>query len=249
MIAASTRYELKKRYAGSAVGGLWLFAFPLMFLGCYVFVWTFVFPGQVRGFEGARYVVFVFSGLVPYLFAMDVANSSVVVVRQNIHMIKGLILSADQLPTRSVAAGLFSHGIGLGILAAVLAITNSFSPWILLLPFVVALYVVFLLGLAWSLAPLGLIVPDLSYTTALVFTLLAFLSPISFTPDMVPASVSAIVLLNPFTYAIEAYRLAVLGPEHVALWRVGVFVVLSGALFAIGGTFCARFKDHVLDFE
>lgn len=249
VIAASARYELKKRYAGSFFGGIWLVVFPLLFLGSYIFIWTFVFPANLPQFQGSRYILFVFSGLIPYLFVMDVANFSVIVIKQNIYMIKGLVISADHLPTRCVIAALISHIVGFSLLMVIYGLSNSFSLWIFLFPFILVLYLMFLLGLAWLLAPVGLVIPDLSYAISLIFTLMAFLSPISFRPEMVPSTVKIIVLLNPLTYVIEAYRLAVFGPEYVELWRVGVFAAMSVGLFYYGALFCARFKDHVLDFE
>ena len=108
LIRAATTAELTKRYAGSLLGGLWLIIFPVMFLSAYIFVWVVIFPGNLPGLTGISYVAFVFSGLVPFLFVMDVANLATISIKQNLYLIKGLIVAADQLPTRAVCFALVS---------------------------------------------------------------------------------------------------------------------------------------------
>ena len=78
--------------------------------------------------------------------------------------------------------------------------------------------------------PLGLLVPDTSYLVSIGLTMLVFLSPIAFTPDMVPAFARFVVFFNPITYIIEAYRSAIF-LEYVAVWRLAVFVLLTSGSF------------------
>lgn len=57
--------ELKARYRGSALGFLWSFVHPLMLLGVYTFVFTYVFQ-PARGDDVDPYALYLFCGLLPW---------------------------------------------------------------------------------------------------------------------------------------------------------------------------------------
>jgi lipopolysaccharide transport system permease protein len=250
VLYASARVELKKRYAGSILGSAWTVLYPLLFLSVYLFLWLVVF--RVR-FPGAGstldYVVFVFAGLVPYLFAVDSLTSAVNAIRQNIHLVKGVVMPVELLPTRSVAVALAAHVVGVAILLVLCAISADLSWRAILLPLVLALQVLGLSGLAWIVAGLGVLVPDTAYVINLATTLMMFVAPIAFTPDMVPSQLRAVVWLNPVTYMVGAYRAALLGSRPFSSEDLLVFAVLAIAAFVLGAVFCSRFKNSVVDYE
>src|SRR5476649_2491550 len=68
VLYASAKAELKKRYAGSLLGPAWAFLYPLLFLSMYLFVWLVVMKMREPGLGRLDYVLFVFSGLVPFLY-------------------------------------------------------------------------------------------------------------------------------------------------------------------------------------
>jgi lipopolysaccharide transport system permease protein len=104
VLYASAKVELQKRYAGSMLGPVWTVLYPLLFLSVYVFLWLVVlrvrFPGET---SRLGYVVFVFGGLVPYLFAVESVTTAAVSIRQNMPLVKGLIIPVELIPTRAVA--------------------------------------------------------------------------------------------------------------------------------------------------
>jgi len=250
VLYASAKVELKKRYAGSLLGPAWTVLYPLLFLSVYLFLWLVVFrvrfPGSTSGLE---YVVFVFAGLVPYLFAIESATSAVAAIRQNIHLVKGVVIPVELLPTRAVAVALVGHVVGVILLLVLCTVSGNLSWRLLLLPAVIVLQVLALAGVGWIVAGLGVLVPDTAYVVNLGATLLMFVSPIAFKAEMVPSRLSAIVWLNPVTYMAEAYRAALVRSQPVDPRSLIVFALLSGAAFLLGGLFCWRFKNFVVDYE
>jgi lipopolysaccharide transport system permease protein len=250
VLYASARVELQKRHAGSILGPLWALLYPLLFLGVYLFLWLVVFrvrfPGSASGLD---YVVFVFAGLVPYLFAVESLTGAVVSIKQNIHLVKGVIIPVELIPTRAVGVAVAGHAVGLALLVVLAAVSGNITPRILLLPIVVALQSLLVVGASWIVGPLGVLVPDTAYLVNLVATLLMFVSPIAFKPEMVPAALRLVVWANPATYMVGAYRLALLRDPGVGLQALGVFALIAAASFVAGATFCFRFKHFVVDLE
>lgn len=250
VLVASARVELQKRHAGSLLGAAWTVLYPLLFLSVYLFLWLVVFrvrfPGSTSSLD---YVVFVFGGLVPYLFAIESINSAVVSIRQNIHLVKGVIIPVELLPTRSVAVALAGHAVGLALLVALSAASGNLSVRVAALPAVLVLQVMGLVGICWIVASLGVLMPDMVYVVNLAATLLMFVSPIAFSGDMVPARFQAVVALNPVSYMVGAYRFALVRQSDAAGATVAVFALVTLASFLLGAVFCWRFKNSIVDFE
>ncbi len=249
VLFASAKVELQKRYAGSMLGPAWTVLYPLLFLSVYVFLWLVVLHVRLAGETSSlSYVVFVFGGLVPYLFAVESVTTAAVSIRQNMHLIKGLIIPVELIPTRAVAVALTGHLVGVTMLIVLCAVNGDLSPRVVLLPVVVVLQAMGLAGVCWIVASVGVLVPDTAYVINLIATLLMFVSPIAFRPDMVPARVRAIVWLNPVTYMAAAYRSVLTGGDD-GLVPLVTFALLAVASFVLGATFCWRFKNTIVDFE
>src|SRR5262249_61394937 len=102
VLYASTRSELRKRFAGSILGPIWPFLYPLLFLSAYLFLWMVVFNMRFPGMGRLGYVVYVFCGLVPFLFLSEALTSGAVSFRQNMQIIYSVIMPLDVLTTPPV---------------------------------------------------------------------------------------------------------------------------------------------------
>lgn len=249
LLAAITRVELSKKYAGSVLGPLWLFLQPALLLSVYIFVYLVVFKMRFPGFSSLDYVLYVFTGLVPYMATIDAITSGSVSIKANIHLVKNVMLPIELVPVRAVLVASLAQAVGLAIIILMSALNGSLSWHILWLPLVWALHIVLLFGIVWILASIAVGLPDISYFISLFLFLLMWVSPIGFTPEMVPAEVAAALYLNPVYYLLEMYRDSLLFGRAPSLFDAGVFVALSLGLFAIGATFFRAFRGVLLDYE
>lgn len=249
VLYASAKAELKKRYAGSLLGPIWPVLYPLLFLSVYLFVWLVVFNVRFPGLGRLDYVVFVFSGLVPFLYLMDTLTHSSVVIKQNIQLVKSVIMPVELIATRTVVVGLVSHLVGLALLVGLSLVNGNLSWRFACLPLLLAIQLLWLTGLAWILAPLGVVLPDIGHLVSVLSMLLMFVSPIAFKPDMVPPVYRAVLRLNPVTYMVGAYRWVIIGPDEARGVVFAGFAGLALATFVLGALFCRRFKGFIVDFE
>jgi lipopolysaccharide transport system permease protein len=249
LLGAVTRVELRKKYAGSALGLLWVALQPALLLAAYLFIYMVVFRVRFPGFSSFDYVLYVFCGLVPYLGFMEALTTGSLSLKQNMHLVKNVMIPIELVPVRSVMLGLAGQLASLAIVVLLLGANGSLTPRVIWLPAVVVLQLMLLFGLTWILASLTVALPDVTYVLNLAVFLLMFLSPIGFTPDMVPPEYRAVVYLNPVFYMIEAYR-GVLLDTSVADSRVfAIYVVMALAVFAAGAAFFRRFKGVLVDYE
>jgi lipopolysaccharide transport system permease protein len=249
IVWATTRIELEKRYAGSVLGGLWIVLQPTLLLSIYLFLYLVVFRLRFPGFSTMDYVLFVFSGLIPYLGFMEAATNGCLVLRQNLHLVKNVMLPIELLPVRAVAVSLVSQMVSLVVLLLLLLIHGRASVHWLWLPVVLALQVMLLLGLIWILSVVGLIVPDVAPLLNLGLLFLMFISPIGFRPDMVPPALRPTLYLNPVFYLTETFR-ASLFYGRFPEGRVAVgYALLAAVAFFVGAAFFRRFRDALLDYE
>jgi lipopolysaccharide transport system permease protein len=249
ILVATTRIELKKRYAGTYLGPIWLVVYPALFLAMYMFLYMVVFKVRFPGLGEFSYVVLVFCGLVPYLALMETASTATSVIRQNIHLIKNVMLPIDLMPARVALTALAVQIPGLAILIGLSAVDGSLSSKLLLLPLAWLLEAVFLLGIAFHLAVLGGLLPDLQASINIVLIFLLFVSPIGFPSDQVPSSAEWILLLNPVTHLINIFRSVLLAAQPIRVGEWFAFTAGSVLLFATGVVLFRRFKGYIVDHE
>jgi len=249
VLAAVTRVELEKRYSGSALGLTWLALHPLLLLAIYLFVYAVVFQMQLPQYKGLDYALFVFCGLIPFIGLSEALSAGTLCIKQNMHLVKNVMLPIELVPVRSVLASLATQVVGLALLVAMLALTGHLSLKVLFVPVLMFLQVLMLLGLVFVLASLAVALTDVSYFVNLFMLFLMFVSPIGYTREMVPVPFTFIVDINPVTYLAEAYRWALLSSHALDPAAIVTFVSIALVTFVIGVAFFRRFKGVLVDYE
>ncbi len=249
LLASITRVELAKRHAGSLLGMTWVVLQPALLLSVYLFVYMVVFKMRFPGFSRFDYVLYVFCGLVPYLGFMEALTTGALSIKQNIHLVKNVMLPIELIPVRSVIVGMASQFVSIGLVLLLVAAARSLSWHVLWLPAVVVLQVMWLAGLTWILASITVALPDITYFLNLFVFLLMFLSPIDFTPDMVPRGFPWTLYSNPVYYMTEMFRDSMLYGHWPSVSIATAYVVMCVATFAVGSAFFERFKGVLTDYE
>ena len=249
LLVAITRVELSKRYAGSVLGLGWVILQPALLLSVYLFIYMVVFRVRFPGYSTFDYVLYVFCGLVPYLGFMEGLTSGSLSLKQNMHLVKNVMLPIELVPVRSVLVGMTSQFVSLGIVVVLVTLSGLLTPHVLWLPIIVLLQVALLIGLTWILASVTVALPDITYFINLFVFLLMFLSPIAYQPDMVPPEFQWVVYLNPLSYMIDAYRDSLLNGAWPDPRGFAIFTTISLGVFALGAAFFRAFKGVLVDYE
>ncbi len=249
LLASITRVELAKRHAGSVLGMAWVVLQPGLLLSVYLFVYMVVFPTKLQNFSEFDFVLYVFCGLVPYLGFMEALTTGALSIKQNIHLVKNVMLPIELIPVRAVLVGMASQFVSIAFVLVLVTGSRALSWHVLWLPIVVFLQMMWLVGLTWILASITVALPDVTYFVNLFVFLLMFLSPIGYRPEAVPQKFRWVIQFNPVYYMTEVYRDSMLY-GHLPKWSVAVvYVVMCVATFALGSAFFERFKGVLADYE
>jgi len=249
LLISITRVELAKKYAGSMLGLAWVLLQPALLLSAYLFIYMVVFPYRDPNFSRLSFVLYVFCGLVPYLGFMEALTAGGLSIRQNIHLVKNVMLPIELVPVRSVLVGMTTQIVSMCIVLVLVAVAGLLTPHVLWLPLIFALQVIQLIGLTWILASLTVALPDITYFVNLFVFLLMFVSPIGFRPEMLEPRFRAVVYLNPVYYMIQPYRDSMLNGQAPSLEVAAIFTLLSLGIFAVGAAFFMAFKGVLVDYE
>jgi lipopolysaccharide transport system permease protein len=234
--------DLRARYRGTLLGYLWSLLNPLLLLAVYTVVFTLVMPQ--RGTVSVPYPLFLFAGLLPWLFASGALLEGSMVLFENGALLKKVVCPPEVFPAVTVLSHLIHHLLALPILllaliASAVAGRVQFSFTMLLLPGALLLWVLAVAGLVFAMSALAVVFRDLRDILQNVLNLVFFMTPIIYTPDNVPAGLlRTLVTLNPVAPLVAVYRepllfgrvpgpLTWLGATAVAL----ICMVLGVAIF------------------
>jgi len=249
ILMASVRVELAKRYSGSLLGKLWVVLYPLLFLSIYLFVYMIVFNMQFPGSSRLDYVIFVFAGLIPYIGFMEAVTGGCVSLKQNMHLIKNVMMPIDLIPARFVLVAMVTEMVGLAMLLALVATNGGLGIHLLGLPVILLFQLIMLEGLVLILAPMAVVLPDLAYFVNLAVLLLIFVSPIGFQPEMVPSAFRFVVYANPIYYMVDAFRSTFIG-DHPFNWKTFLgYAAFSSGVFLMGSSVFTKLRGSLIDYE
>jgi lipopolysaccharide transport system permease protein len=245
LIQSLVARELKARYRGSVLGFLWSFLNPLLLLLIYTFVFTVAMPGaRAAGLE--PYALFLFCGILPWVwFSSSLLESSNVLIA-GANLIKKVVFPAEVLPIVTVLAGLVNFAFGWPILAAFLAYyrTPIVAADLLWFPVIVLSQLLLTLGLALLVSALTVHFRDLRDLLQNLLTIWFFATPIIYPLWNAPERWRRILELNPLTHLAVAYQEVLFKPGPFTDWLrlLGVSAV-SLVVFVIGYVVFDRLRD------
>jgi lipopolysaccharide transport system permease protein len=229
--------ELSDRYAGQAFGLLWAVGHPMFMIGLYVFIFAIVFRQKIGGTREMPldYTAYLLSGLVAWMSVQESMLKSCTVITGNAALVKQVVFPLEILPVKSVLASLFPQLVSLVLLMAYVLVTHgSLHATYALLPVLVTMQLMWMIGIAYVLSPLGVYFRDAKDFVQLFAMAGAYLVPVFYLPNWVPAPFKPVLYLNPFSYLIWCYQDALYFGRFEHPWAWLAVSVMSTTTFALG---------------
>jgi lipopolysaccharide transport system permease protein len=238
LLARSVDVELRTQYAGTVLGLIWVVLGPLLLLVLYALIYTVIFNVRVPNFTRFEYILNVFSGLVLFLaFSQAMVASSNSMVKE-----RKLLFSsfpAEFIPTKAVIVS-YVILIPATLFVVLGDVTFSQPSWTLLLvPVVALMQLMFSIGLGLMLALLSLVIRDINFLIQYVVIALLIVTPIAYTPDMIPERLAPLLYINPLFYFVSAN-------QHLILMNtlpppdIMILGALNTVVFFVGGFWIFR---------
>jgi len=209
--------DLRVRYKNSVLGILWSWLNPLFMMVVYTVVFIYMRRSDNGLVPSRNFPVFVLCALLPWNFFSGAILGSISSIANNAPLVKKVYFPREILPLSIVLANLVNFGISLMILVPMLLIFRiKFTPWILLLPAIVAIQLCLVSGIALILSTLNVFYRDTRAIMDVTMMAWFFVTPIIYPIDILPRSreIFGITLdihrwtriLNPMASLVAAYR-------------------------------------------
>lgn len=244
--------ELAARYRGSVLGFFWSLINPLLLTAVYSVVFGLILaPPRGEGVE--PYVVFLVSGLFPWMWLSNSWLEGAQSLLGNAGLIKKAVFPAELLPVVVVVSHLIHFLLALPIVAGALLIARFLGYGVggwgsLVLPLVILLQVPLVAGGALALAALSVHFKDMRDILANLLTLLFFTTPIIYPLSVVPYAPLRRLLewnpLSPFTLAYQDTLFAGRVPS-LGLWLA--MIAISGLAWFVGTWLFERLRETVVE--
>lgn len=237
LIHASVKREVLGRYRGSALGLFWSFLNPLLMLAVYTFFFSVVFKARWSTGSDSKteFALVLFSGLMIFNLFSECISRAPGLILSNQNYVKKVVFPLEILPWVSLGAGLFHYAVSLVVwLAAHLFFRGLPSITAIYLPLILLPYCLFIVGLSWVLASLGVFLRDVAQFIGLAITALMFLSPLFYPASSLPEAYRHLLYINPLTSVIEQTRSVLFWGQSPDFVLLGVFLMASACVACLG---------------
>ena len=235
-----TLRDLKVRYKQTLLGAVWVILQPLLMT--LIFTIFLGMLARVRPPTGLPYPVFVYSGLLPWMFISGGILGGSTSLTGNANLLTKVYFPRVLLPAANLGTRLVDFAISLVILIGLILIYRVVFHYevavtwnLAALPLVLVLLTLFTLGIGTLVSSLNVKYRDVGVALPVLIQLWMFTSPIVYARSLVPEKWQAVYSLNPIVGLIEGFRAALLGTE------LPLFALAVSTVFTIIALVCAAF--------
>lgn len=226
LIKHLTLREIRARYKQSFLGLFWIILNPFF----QMLIMSFVFSKVMKiSSIGVPYPIFLYTGLLPWVFFANSIGSSMSVLVDNSSLIKKIYFPREILVFSTLLAKVFDFFLSSIIFLLLMVwFKIPFTFYMLLFIPIFFIQFIFIFGISLFLSSLNLFYRDVQYLFSLVLTLWFYLTPVLYAVEFFPAKYRWIFKINPMSVFINAYR-EVLLAKGVLNWQsvlLGAFVSL-----------------------
>lgn len=246
-----TRQDLKERFAGSVLGILWVFIWPLVQLFIYVIIFGKIMGGRLPGnSEVYAYGIYAACGLIPWTcFANTLLRISKVLIERK-HIITKIPTKLFFFPLYIVISETIPFIFSIIVLIVVTYVTGvkvqyQYLPVILLVYYTQQ---VFAYGLGLFFATMSVFIRDVKELVDVIVQLWFWFTPIVYTTNILPAFAKDIVIINPM-YAIVESMHNIFVFQTAPPWHVlSIVFIGSHALLLFSFWLLRKLEADVRDF-
>lgn len=248
VLFTTTWAEIRSAYAGSMLGSSWIVIGQLMMLGVYAMTFLVIFKFRPTDMTAQQYLTYTFCGLtsvLPFSSALTAGSMSLI---SNRSVLLNTVFPAELIPMRAALVASVSMPAGLVILYLADLALGSFSLLNLLVPFIMVLQLMFVIGLVWIFSLAALVFRDLQHILTYSLTMLMVITPIAYTPTMVPDGLKAIIYVNPLAYFVMCIQYVVVLDRLPSPSIYVPMIIISLVTFGAGYTLVRRAKSAFYDY-
>jgi len=229
--------DMKVRYKQTAMGILWVVIQPVLTM----LIFSILF-GRFAGIpsDGVPYPIFVFIGLLPWIYFSSVLGQSTNSLVNGSNLITKIYFPRIIIPSSSAITPLLDlviRSIVLGIMMLYYKI--NISVGIILIPFLILILLINAIGFGLWFSAFNVRYRDIQHIIPSLIQIWMFATPVIYPRSFLGEKYAWVLLLNPVAGVIEAFRPAILG--HMSIpWNSVIAATFIGLLVFVGGAIYFR---------
>lgn len=222
--------ELKVRYRKSILGFLWSLLNPLLTM----IVTSIVFSHIMR-FDLNDFVIFVFSGLLPWGFISASIEGGTMSLINAEGFIKKIYLPKMIFPLAIVTSNFINMIFSMiALFIIIMFLGVKITTALFFLPVAFLLVYLAVTGLCLTISTATVFFRDIRHISGVITSIMFYLTPIIYPAQYIPEKYAAFIYFNPFYYIVELFRAPIYQghlPDMNIIIIAGVFSV---AVFLLG---------------
>ena len=256
----SARYELidqimalavsdfKGRFSGSYLGIFWGIIQPLSTILLFWFVFQVGF--RSNPIDNVPFILWLAAGMIPWNYFYDAWFSGTGTFTSYSYIVKKVVFKIEVLPLVKAISSAILNLIFNGILIIIYCLYGRFMGFHLfdMLYFSFCLFVL-TLGLSYITATLNVFIKDVGQFMGIILQILMWMTPLMWSYNMIPESMSWFYKLNPLHYILNGYRESLINGRWFYYHWVQMiwFWIITITVLIIGRKLLNRMKDHFAD--
>lgn len=236
--------DIKVRYKQTVIGAAWAILQPV----CTMVIFSIFFGAFARiPSDGVPYPIFVYAGLLPWVFFANAVSQGGVSLVSQTHLLTKVYFPRLFLPAASIGVGLIDFALSFAVYIGLMFwYAHTPGPAILLAPVLAGLTAVTALGVAVLLSALTVVYRDFRIVVPFMVQIWFFLTPVVYPVTIVPESWRWLMALNPMTGIIGGFRAALLG-QPMDWPALSAAVVVSCGALVVGILYFRRTERFFAD--
>jgi ABC-type polysaccharide/polyol phosphate export permease len=227
--------DARKKGSDTLLGNVWWVVDPLLQMLIYVILVSVIFTRSQPD-----YPLFIFCAILPWKWFTTVVSDGVSSVTSMERLIKQINFPKLVLPVSSVMAGIVSFAFGLIPLAALIVLfyAERASPWLLAIPIIAFVQLLFSLPVAITLGATNVFYRDVGNLSRHLLRIWFYLSPGIYGTDLIDKVsekshlLGTLMRANPFAVLFTAYRDVIYDGRAPDWSALAILAVISIGLLA-----------------
>ena len=230
LLKSNTKKEIIGKYKGAWLGILWSLLNPILMLLVYSFIFPYILKVQVE-----NYTMYLCVALLPWNFFTSTITLGTYVMITNGHIIKKVYFPREILPISVVVSGTVNFLITCIVMVLFLFAGGIGISWyIIFFPLILFLQMLIMMAITFVLSACTVYIRDLEHLVSLGLMMLFYGTPIVYTMETIPKSISWILYLNPMTTIVTAYRDILYYQQLPNFNHLLIFGIISVVAFVFG---------------
>lgn len=248
-VTGSVKREFQSKYRNSLLGAAWTILNPLAMIVVYTIIFAKVMHTRLPGVDTTfAYSIYLCAGVLTWGMFAEITGRAQNIFIDNANLIKKLSFPRLCLPVSVVASAGLNFVILFGLFSGFLLVSGNFPGWAYLALFpVLALQVVFSIGLGISVGVLNVFFRDVGQFFTLFLQFWFWLTPIVYPVTILPERLQFLMTFNPMARLIQAYQTILVNGQWPNWQALGPVAILSLLLCGLGLRLFRKHAGEMVD--